>query len=91
MIAKTFRIVEHFDEYLGLICSLKFEIMLQTKILQIKFVKNILNSRFYYNFHTITIYGQDDLDLISYPFITWLECVATTLKSNVKRSSGSAF
>jgi hypothetical protein len=28
----------------------------------------------------------------AYPFITfWLECVATTLKSHVKRSSGYAF
>ena len=29
---------------------------------------------------------------VVYPFITfWLECVATTLKSHVKRSSGYAF
>jgi hypothetical protein len=29
---------------------------------------------------------------VVYPFITfWLECVATTVKSHVKRSSGYAF
>ena len=50
------------------------------------------HSRIFYIYLSIN-FGLDRWQFcISYPFITfWLECVATTLKSHVKRSSGYAF
>ena len=43
-------------------------------------------------FHLIYRDIYEEKCYVLYPFITfWLECVATTLKSHVKKSSGYAF